>query len=302
MKTQRGNSLVLLLAFALAITCMQSAPAQTFKQKNVDGNAPLVQVASGGASVWALGSDGRPYVFNGKNFALANNISLSQIAVGGGNRSQADTVWALNSSGSIYRARKSGASWVFSQVPGALDLIEVGPGYQDGCHPYEVWGLNTSAQIYRYDFCGRNFVQVPGILCDIKVGAGDIWGADCGPDVFRFKFSTGFFNQISDPFGAFPALTVGPNEVIWAVDTSNSVVYQYNDFLGFIDSGYTFAQIQAGGNGIWGLGSTGNIFRWDSSALGFAQVPGSLVSISVGSGGGVWGINSSHQVFAFTTP
>jgi hypothetical protein len=304
MKTKKGNSIVATLALALATTCMQSAPAQTFKRVKVSGNVPLVQVASGGASVWALASNGEPYVLKGKTFALANNIALSQIAVGGGNAAQADTVWALNSSGSIYRASKSGTSWVFSQVPGVLDLIAVGSGFQDACHPYEVWGLNSSAQIYRYNFCGGNFDKEPGLLCDIHTGGGDVWGADCGPDIFRFKFSTGVFNQISAPFGAFPQMAVGPNETIWAVDTSNSLVYQYNDFLGFINSGYPAAQIQVGGDGIWILGSSGNnnIARWDASALGFVNVPGSLVSISVGSGGGVWGIDSSHRVLAFSTP
>src|SRR6202011_1412793 len=101
MKNQKQNSLVVMLALVLGITCVQSAPAQTFKKVKVNGNAPLVQVASGGASVWALASNGHPYIFNGKSFGLASSISLSQIKVGGGNAAQADAVWALNSSGSI---------------------------------------------------------------------------------------------------------------------------------------------------------------------------------------------------------
>jgi hypothetical protein len=114
MKNQFGKSLVKVLALALGVACTQSAPAQTFKKVKVAGNAPIVQVASGGASVWALASNGHPYVFKGKSFALANAISLSQIAVGGGNLAQPDEVWALNSSGNIFRASKSGTAWVFS--------------------------------------------------------------------------------------------------------------------------------------------------------------------------------------------
>jgi hypothetical protein len=302
MKNQKQNSLslVIMIALALAIGCMQSAPAQTFKRVKVNGNAPIVQVASGGASVWALASNGKPYVFNGKTFVLAHNISLTQIAVGGGSAAQADEVWGLNSSGSVYRASKSGSSWTFSQVPGSLDVIEVGPGYQDSCHPYEVWGLNTSSQIYRYNFCGDNFDQEPGILCEIQVGGGDVWGAQCGPNVFRFNFSTLTFDQVSDPFGSIPAITVGPNGV-WAIDTSNSAVYQYDDFSGFHDiSCCGITQLQAGGNGVWALyGST--ILRLEPSTLNFVEVPGSLISISTGNDG-VWGINSSHQVLAFSTP
>jgi hypothetical protein len=304
MKTQKGKSLVVMLALVLGITCMQSAQAQTFKRVNVTNNTPLVQVASGGSSVWALASNGSPYIFNGTSFVLANTISLSQIAVGGGNAAQADTVWALNSSGNIYHASKSGTSWVFSQVPGSLDGIMVGPGYQERCHPYEVWGLNTGSEIFRYNFCTKSFEQEPGFLCDLKVGGGDIWGPQCGPNVFRFNFSTGVFDPIPDSFGAFPVLTTGPGGVVWAIDTGTSDVYRYDDSVGFVNLGCCLTQIQAGGNGVWGIkGGNNTVYRWEPSAQHFGQVFGApLVSISVGSGGGVWGINSSNQVFKFSTP
>jgi len=288
-----------ILCLALGITSMQSASAQTFKKVKVANNTPIAQVASGGNSVWALATNGNPYIFNGKSFVLANSISLSQIAVGGGNAAQADVVWGLNSSGNIYRASKNGSSWTFSQVAGVLDLIQVGPGYQDTCHPYEVWGLNTGSQIFRYNFCNNSWDQAPGFLCDIHVGGGDIWGAECGPNVYRFNFSTGSFDQISDPFSAFPVLAVGPNGAVWAIAGVDEI-YMYDPFSGFQAITCCANQIQAGGDGIWAL-FTPNIIRFQPSS-GFVSVPGALTSISVGSGGGVWGINSSHQVFAFSTP
>ena len=300
MKNQKGNSLVVMLAVALGSACVQSAPAQSFKKVNVSGNAPLVQVASGGASVWALASNGNPYILRGNSFALANTISLSQIAVGGGSSAQPDAVWALNSSGNIFRASRSGSTWTFSQVPGALDLIEVGPGYQDHCHPYEVWGLNPGAQIYRYNFCGNNFDPVTGLLCDIHVGGGDIWGAECGPKVYRFDFSTGVFDPITDPFGSFPALTVGPNGV-WAL--SNSIPYVFDLFFNTFTpiAGGPLTQIQAGGNGVWGIRSQ-FIFRLENGSFEWIGPTPGLVSISVGSGGGVWGLDSFGKAYAFSTP
>jgi hypothetical protein len=294
---------LIILALTLAVAGMQSAPAQTFKKVKVALNAPIAQVSSGGISVWALGSNGHPYVLSGKTLVLANSITLSQIAVGGGNAFQADAVWALNSSGAIFRASKSAGVWTFTQVPGVLDLIQVGPGYHDSCHPYEVWGLNASAQIYRYNYCTGNFDQEPGILCDIHVGGNEeIWGAQCGPNVYRFNFGSGSFDQITDPFGAFPVLAVGTTGV-WAIDTSNSVVYQYDPFAATFEAviGCCSQQIQAGGDGVWILAG-GQILRYDPTSLLFADVPGSLVSISVGNGGGVWGVNGAHQVFAFSTP
>src|SRR5262249_53225412 len=160
-----------------------------FKRVKVAKNAPIVQVSSGGVSVWALGSNGNPYRFNGKTFVLANTISLSQIKVGGGSANQADEVWGLNSSGLIYRASKSGSKWTFSQIPGALTEVEVGPGYQEGCYPYEVWGLSSSSQVYRYNYCSGQFSQQPGTLCEIRVGGGQVWGAQCGSNTFRFVFA-----------------------------------------------------------------------------------------------------------------
>lgn len=301
MKNQSAKSLAMILVLVLGIACSQSAPAQTFKKVKVSKNAPVTQVASGGASVWAL-ANGSPYIFNGKSFVLANGISLTQIAVGGGNAAQEDEVWGLDSRGSIYRAVKGGSPWSFSQVTGLLDLIQVGPGYRDNCHPYEVWGLNTASQIYRYNYCTSKFDQQSGFLCDLHVGGGDIWGAECGPNVYRFNFTTGVFDPIANQFSAFPQLTVGSNGDAWATDTSDSLVYKYNDDLqGFGGSfGCCVTQIQAG-NGVWILDGS-NIYRWEPSALKFGQVGGSFVSISVGSGGGVWAINSSHQVFAFSTP
>lgn len=298
----RLYSLTLVLLSGLVFS--QFASAQSFKKIKVANNTPLAQVASGGASVWALASNGHPYIFKGKSFALANSITLSQIAVGGGNSAQADAVWALDTSGNVNRATKSGTTWTFSPIThsGGFTAIAAGPGYQDSCHPYEIWALNSGSQIFRYNFCGLLFDQVPGFLCDIKVGGGEIWGPQCGPNVFHFNFTTGVFDQISDPFGAFPALTVGPNGEVWAIDTGTSGLYRHNLFgggWGFFGTGAT--QVQAGGDGVWVL--VGNqILRWQPSDLTFREVPGSLSSLSVGSGGGVWGLDGSGKVYAFSTP
>jgi hypothetical protein len=291
----------LFVALVLWIAGTQSAPAQTFKHVFVKGGAPLAQIAAGGASVWARASNGNPYLLKGKQFVLANSISLTQIAVSGGNAFQADTVWGLNSAGSIYKAAKSGTTWVFSQVPGVLDFIAVGAGYQDSCHPYEVWGLNTGSEIFRYNFCLNSFDQAPGFLCQIQVGSGDIRGTECGPNVYRFNFSTLSFHQMSNL--NLTQLTVGPNGM-WGITASPSGnVVQFDDEAHnfYAVGGEPATQIQAGGNGVWGISSSQQIFRLDPSTLSFVHIPGAFVSISVGTGGGVWGLDSSGKAFAFTT-
>ena len=231
MKNQIAKSLVKMLALVLGIACAQPAPAQTFKRAKVQGGAALVQVSSGGASVWALASNGNPYIFKNKQFVLANTISLTHIAVGGGNTFQADAVWGLNSSGNVYRAHLSGSTWVFSQVPGVLDFIAVGAGYNDNCHPYEVWGLNTSAQIFRYNFCVKNWDQIGGTVGSLAVGGGDIWGINGNGEVYRFNFSTLLFDQIP---GTLSQVTVGTNSA-WGVNLSTEVYEFFADSDGSTD-------------------------------------------------------------------
>jgi hypothetical protein len=306
MKDQVAKSWVKVLTLAVGIACSRSASGQTFKHVVVQGGATLTQIASGGASVWALASNQHPYIMKNKQFVLANNISLTQIVVGGGNSFQPDTVWGLNSAGSIYHAHLSGTTWVFSRVSGLLDVIAVGLGYQDSCHRYEVWGLNTGSQIYRYNFCTSNFEQQPGFLCQIQVGGGDIWGTDCGPNISRFNFSKGVFDQINSPFASFPTLTVGPNGV-WAlgpVGSSDPFPFQFDDQSQsfFFMGGGAPTQVQAGGNGLWAIDSSQQIFRFEPSKRQFVQIPGVFVSVSVGSGGGVWAIDGFGQAYAFSTP
>jgi hypothetical protein len=296
MKSQVAKSLVKVLALALGMACMQSASAQHFKHVSVTGGASLAQIASGGASVWALASNGKPYVLNAGTFVLANNIALTQIAVGGGNTLQKDTVWGLNSSGSIYKATKSGTSWVFSRVPGVLDFIAVGLGYQDSCHPYEVWGLNSAAQIYRYNFCIKNWDQVAGTLQILAVGSGEIWGLNANDEIFAFDFATLSF--VSASLNVFTQVAIGPDDT-WTLDPSGEL-WQLD--VGSIVRG-PLAQIQAGGNGVWALSPSQQVFRLEHEKGSLVQIPGAaLVSISVGSGGGIWGLDISGKAYGFVTP
>jgi hypothetical protein len=114
-KNHAAKSFAIVLGLVLGMACVQPALAQTFKQVKVRGGIPLIQVAPGGASVWALANNGHPYVYKNKQFILANNIFLCQIAVGGGNVAQADAVFGLDCSGNIYRATPSETIWTFSQ-------------------------------------------------------------------------------------------------------------------------------------------------------------------------------------------
>jgi hypothetical protein len=61
-------------------------------------------------------------------------------------------------------------------------------------------------------------------------------------------------------------------------------------------------QVAAGGDGVWLINTSGNIFRFDSGSESFVQVGGALISIAVGSGAGVFGVNGAGNVFTFVRP
>jgi virginiamycin B lyase len=66
----------------------------------------------------------------------------------------------------------------------------------------------------------------------------------------------------------------------------------------------SLVQIAAGGQSMWGLNQSGQIFQFDPGAQKFTQVPGQLTSIVVGGGtlgqlDEVWGLNGSHEIFRF---
>ena len=300
MKNRTVRASVVVLALVLTIVLSPSARAQSFSKVIVQGKAKMKQISSGGASVWGLGTNGHAYVFKTTKFLQVSTISLTQIAVGGGNQRQPDTVWALDSTGGIYNVVKSGTTYVFNQMPGILDFIAVGIGYQDSCHPYEVWGLNPSAQIYRFDFCLNNWDQIAGTLETIAVSGGDVWGMNGDGTVFSFDYTTQSFQSIYH--GTY--LAAAPQSVwVFNHDVPSDYVHQFTPSGGTAVSVIlSLTQIQAGGDGVWGINSSGQVFALRYAATEFVQIPGILLaSISVGSGGGVWGIDSTGQVFAFST-
>lgn len=297
MKNLLGKSLVKMLALALGIACTQSAPAQTFKRVMVKGGAALVQIAAGGSSVWARASNGNPYIFKSNKFVLANSISLTQIAVGGGNARQPDEVWGLDSAGSIYRATKSGTLWIFNQVPGILDFIVVGIGYEDNCHPYETWGLNPSAAIFRFNYCSGSWEQTPGTLQTMAVGGGEVWGLNGNGEIYLFRSPS--FARVGT--ASLTRIAVGPDGA-WGRRQSTHAILEFQvtqgDFFDLFSP--ELEEIQAGGDGVWAFKDTGEVYRLQHGTKSFARVPGVLSSISVGSGAGVWGLDSSGKAYAFT--
>jgi hypothetical protein len=78
-------------------------------------------------------------------------------------------------------------------------------------------------------------------------------------------------------------------------------VYRFNQDTGsFNHINGVLTQVAVGGNGVWGINSLSQVYRFDESTQSFPQIPGPLLSaISVGTGGGVWGIDQSNLIYTF---
>lgn len=299
MKTRSARWVGAMLLMGLAVSCVSPAQGQSFKKVGVKGSVKIKQVASGSNSAWALATDGTPYIFKINKFVPAATMPLTQIAVGGGSLLQPDTVWALDGAGRIFNVVKSGTIWVFNQVPGTLDFIAAGIGYNDSCHPYEVWGLNPSAAIFRFNYCISTWEPVPGTLQTISIGGGEVWGLNGNGEIYRFDFSGSGFVKAFDGSG-FLRIAVGPDgfwltyDNFWC-ERELSGSFSCQDLL-------KVDQIQAGGDGVWVLDAAGQVFRLEHSLWRLTQVPNIVLSsISAGNGAGVFGVDSTGQVFAFRT-
>ena len=136
------------------------------------------------------------------------------------------------------------------------------------------------------------------------MGGGDIWGINGNGQLYFFNFATLSFNPLRDQGIPYAQISVGPTSAFALSDPPPSSVLQIIShggpvfsLLGSVD------QVQAGGNGVWGIDPSQQVFRFDPMVELPVQIQGAaLVSISVGSGGGVWGLNGAGQPFGFTTP
>lgn len=104
------------------------------------------------------------------------------VAVGGGTLLQADEVWALNTDQQIFRLSNGS----FTQIPGQLTQIAIGPGFET-CHPAEVWGLNNaSGEVFRFDSAAANSTRPRASSLRFRSAS-----TRCGVSTLPARFSTG---------------------------------------------------------------------------------------------------------------
>ena len=285
-------------------------------------------VVAGGNGVWALDDQGAIYRLNERTKQFdAVPGTLAWISAGGGNFTiNEDEVWGGTAHINHTFFWSSFQVWHEMDIPPAepIRFVAAGPGHNlDECHFLEVWGLSVANHVFRLSSgnCGRYWEQIQGpSLVTIAAGGGEVWGLDATGQVFRFDATTVSFKQVT---GTLTRIAVGVDGV-WGildrspVDTGGAAiarggggvtlapqVFQYDPATGtFVEiPNAPMKTIAAGGNGVWALDGSGNVFRLQAVTRKFIPVPNvTLLSLSVGSGTDVWGIDQNHQIRAFVTP
>lgn len=118
----------------------------------------------------------------------------------------------------------------------------------------QAWGVNADGQIWQSS--GADWTNIAGAATQVSVASdGSVWVVNAGGQVYRRAG-----NQWQELAGS-PSLV--------QVSLRNA-------------------------SEAWGLGSEGEIFRWDGD---WKQVEGRLTSISAAKDGSVWGVNSDGMIF-----
>jgi hypothetical protein len=312
MKSARYTAIA--LAYAL---CAVSAVAQEFQTVTPAGlgGSGFVPIAAGSNTFWAFSAPHNAiYQFDPVSQSMQPQIIFGGVspwtfALGGGSAIQNDEKWVVN-----------GQIWRYDTPTGILQLIssdnrvegvEVGPGYVDSCHPYEVWTTywDSPTQNWlakRYNFCTKVFDSIAvntavGGPSRLSTGGGEVWGLNDANQVLRFDPVS---NALKLMTGTLAHIAVGVDGV-WGTDASGNV-YEYNPVNpGWERINGSLVYIAAGANGLWGINSQHIVFRYDASERTFFAVNSahpSFGELVVGTGAGVWETDTSGDIQAFVTP
>jgi hypothetical protein len=110
---------------------------------------------------------------------------------------------------------------------------------------------------------------MPGSLSQITVGPGDVWG------------------------GYTPGRRGQGQQSVWQFNPATQNWFQLPGIV---------RVIVAGGNEVWGLNNSNQIFKFTPSTQTWTQFTGTFSQLAIGSGGGIWTLDTSNNVYYFVTP
>lgn len=302
---------------------------------NVPGE--LNQIAVGGdGSVWGINYLGNIYFYNGSGWSqVTGTLSTNpgSIAVG-----SAGAVYGLNSNGGIYWYNPG--TGLFQWLKGTVGFTQIavgidgdlwgiqngtvyhydvlhGTGVATGSYTQVVVGsgasvfaLNASGDVFQWDATSQAWVQIPGILSDISVGAnGTVWGVNSSQQIYRLLGApTRPYQALSIIQGAtLDQISVGVDGAVWGV--SGGTVEFFNrgtQTFQAVPGAPTMAQVSvAAGNDVWGVDLSGNIYEYVAgTSPAWTHIPGELNLVQVNTGplpygSSVWGINASGETYYY---
>ncbi|GEM_PF-1622129 len=242
----------LILAFLLTITTYTEAQTWALIQ-GVKGQD--VAVGNDG-SVWATGSAGEIFRYNGKTWDRMPG-GASMIAVD----PQGDA-WVVNSGGGIFKYNTGKKNW--DQIPGAAKDIGIGA---DG----SVWVIGTGAtpggyEIFKWN--GKGWTKVPGGAVRIAVDpSGNAWVVNNTNNVFAYNGTTFVMKT-----GSVADIGIGGNGSVWCTGKDDKI-YKWEGNNWKQQSGGA-TRISVGPDGTaWVVNKGGQVYKTHGGSPGVAVKP-----------------------------
>ena len=252
----------------------------------------LIQLSVGSAgAVYGVNATGYIYWFNpgtGQLQQVTPTAGFSQVSVG-----IDGDLWAVQN-GIAYHYDVLHGTMV-ATAGASIAKVSVGSGAN-------VLGLDALGNIYQWNAASQQWLQIPGTLSSIAVGAGGTaWGINSSQQIFRLTTqSVRSYENLNTISGSLGQVSVGVDGSVWGVN-SNTAEHFNSGAQSFEPiASQPISQLSVGsGADIWGLDPSGSIYRYDSVAGSWNNIPGELNLIQVGANGSVWGINAAGNIYTY---
>ncbi|HWP38354.1 MAG TPA: hypothetical protein VNL18_12455, partial [Gemmatimonadales bacterium] len=249
-------------------------------------------------NVWAAGSGGTIYRYNGTSWSLETTVATSQIrAIWGASESD---VWAVGGSGGIFHY--NGSTWAADPASGVVTTVTLFGVW--GSAPNDVWAVGASGVVLHYD--GTSWTAVnPAAASGISFWGG-VWGssrdtvfaAGTGGNIIRYDGTSWSLHATIPGSPVLYRLWGASGRDVFVVG-SGGTSYRFDGTSWSqitLPSGYTSAHLY----GVWGTAAN-DVYAVGSPTGGVATLLrfngtswSPMVSRMPNSAYGLWGTNAGH--------
>jgi hypothetical protein len=222
----------------------------------------LQQISVGvGKSVWGL-IDGYTYTYNFSASAwdrITTPEAFTSIAAGG------QGIWAVNNAtGHIFVYDSSNGTFTpppHGQPSESFNYVFVG-SYEIG-----VWALDNHGDAWLYNTTTEVFDKTDGVLAQITVGTGQVWGITSIDTVWNYDVTTGSWVQPEDS-ARLGIISAGNNSNIWGIADPGSPGSLWNwNGSSWVeqpeDEALNALSVSSGGAGVFAIGVSGTVYKYN---------------------------------------